>query len=220
VSAYVLMKALESAPDRYEWGIRLLTLGQVDRAYDRLATHVQAGQSVLDVGCGTGALTVRAAQRGAAVRGIDVSARMLDQARRNAERGGYGEQVEWIEMGVVELDREPEQSRQVVMSGLCFSELTDGERSFALAQAYRILEPGGLLLLADEVVPQSVLRRVLYALVRWPLALLTYLLTQTTTHGLRDLRQQVEQAGFVLESYRLNRLHSFAELAARRPLES
>ena len=220
MSAYVLMKALESAPDRYEWGIRLLTLGQVDRAYDRLATHVQAGQSVLDVGCGTGALTVRAAQRGAAVRGIDVSARMLDQARRNAERGGYGEQVEWIEMGVVELDREPEQSRQVVMSGLCFSELTDGERSFALAQAYRILEPGGLLLLADEVVPQSVLRRVLYALVRWPLALLTYLLTQTTTHGLRDLRQQVEQAGFVLESYRLNRLHSFAELAARRPLES
>jgi demethylmenaquinone methyltransferase/2-methoxy-6-polyprenyl-1,4-benzoquinol methylase len=211
------MKVLESAPDRYEWGIRLLTLGQVDRAYDRLVAHVQAGQRVLDVGCGTGALTVRAAQRGAAVRGIDVSARMLDQARRNVERSGVGELVECVEMGVVELDREPEQSRQVVMSGLCLSELTDGERAFALAQAYRILEPGGLLLLADEVVPQSVLRHVLYAAVRWPLVLLTYLLTQTTTHGLPNVRQQVERAGFVLESYRLNRLHSFAELVARRP---
>jgi demethylmenaquinone methyltransferase/2-methoxy-6-polyprenyl-1,4-benzoquinol methylase len=211
------MKVLESAPDRYEWGIRLLTLGQVDRAYDRLVAHVQAGQRVLDVGCGTGALTVRAAQRGATVRGIDVSARMLNLARQNVARSGYGEHVELVEMGVAELDREPERSRQAVMSGLCFSELTDGERAFALAQAYRILEPGGLVLVADEVVPQGVLRRILYAAVRWPLALLTYLLTQTTTHGVADLRRQVKEAGFRVESYRLNRLHSFAELVARRP---
>ena len=170
VSAYVLMKVLESAPSRYEWGIRLLTLGQVDRAYDRLAAHVQAGQRVLDMGCGTGALTVRAAQRGAHVRGIDVSAQMLDQARLNVERSGCAERVELVEMGVAELDREPEQSYQVVMSGLCFSELTAGERAFALAQAYRLLEPGGLLLLADEVVPQGVLRRISTPLCvfRWP----------------------------------------------------
>jgi demethylmenaquinone methyltransferase/2-methoxy-6-polyprenyl-1,4-benzoquinol methylase len=213
------MKVLESAPRRYEWGIRLLTLGQVDRVYDRLVAHVLAGQRVLDVGCGTGALTVRAAQRGAHVRGIDVSVSMLEQARQNVERSGRAERVDLVELGVAELDREPAQSYQVVISGLCFSELTADECSFALAQAFRLLEPGGLLLLADEVVPQGALRRVIHALVRVPLVILTYLLTQTTTHALDDLPRLVEQAGFDIQSYRLNGLHSFAELVARRPAQ-
>ena len=40
------MRLLESAPSRYDLGIRLLTLGQADRAYDRLVTHVQTGRQI------------------------------------------------------------------------------------------------------------------------------------------------------------------------------
>lgn len=78
---YVLMKVLESAPNRYDRGIRILTLGELDEAYDRLTSHIKPGQIVLDVGCGTGALTVRAAMRGARVKGIDVNPQMLEIAR-------------------------------------------------------------------------------------------------------------------------------------------
>jgi demethylmenaquinone methyltransferase/2-methoxy-6-polyprenyl-1,4-benzoquinol methylase len=217
VSAYVLMKVLESAPSRYDTGIRLLTLGYVDRAYDRLATHVRAGQRVLDVGCGTGALAVRAARRGAQVVGIDVNPQMLDLARQRVDGLGGGPDVELREMGVVELDGEPPCDYDIVMSGLCLSELTDGERVFALRQAHRLLKPDGLLLLADEVVPQGALRGLLHWAVRLPLALLTYLLTQTTTRALKGLVEEVQRAGFVIEAVHLNGLKDFIVLVASKP---
>src|SRR5438552_16298019 len=43
----------------------------------------QAGERIVDLGCGTGHLTVRIAERGADVIGIDASAEMVRQAREN-----------------------------------------------------------------------------------------------------------------------------------------
>jgi ubiquinone/menaquinone biosynthesis C-methylase UbiE len=212
-----LMRILESAPGRYDRGLRILTLGRLDDAYDRLVSHVEEGQRVLDLGCGTGALTLRAATRGAWVKGIDANAQMLEIARRRAREAKLDDKVQWAEMGVAELTNEEPGSYDVVMAGLCFSELTADELRFALAQARRTLKPGGLLLVGDEVVPDSLLRRVVNALVRLPLSLIVYLWTQTTTHAVRGLPQKVEKAGLVVESKRKTNLGSFMELVARKP---
>jgi len=217
MSTAVFMKILESMPRRYDVGIRLLTLGGAGRAYDRLAEHVQAGQHVLDIGCGTGALTLRAANRGATVKGIDVNARMLEIARQRVEEAGLADTVELCEMGVAELDGEAEQSYDAVVSGLCFSELTEGERVYALKEAYRVLKRGGLFLVADEAVPHSVLKRLLHWAIRLPLAVLTYLITQTTTRAVPNLPAQVQAAGFVLASTRSSALEDFVELIALKP---
>jgi ubiquinone/menaquinone biosynthesis C-methylase UbiE len=217
MSTAVFMKILESMPGRYDLGIRLLTLGGAGRAYDRLVRHAQAGQHVLDIGCGTGALTLRAAKRGATVKGIDVNARMLEIAQQRVEEAGLAEKVELCEMGVAELDGEADQSYDAVTSGLCFSELTEGERVYALKEAYRVLRPGGLLLVADETVPHSALKRLLHWAIRLPLAVLTYLITQTTTRAVPDLPARVEAAGFALASTRSSALGDFVELIARKP---
>jgi 2-polyprenyl-3-methyl-5-hydroxy-6-metoxy-1,4-benzoquinol methylase len=46
--------------------------------------NVRAGQSVLDVGCGTGVAAMTAARIGARVRGIDLTPELLERARENA----------------------------------------------------------------------------------------------------------------------------------------
>ena len=116
------MKLLESAPRRYDTGIALLTRGKLDTAYDNLVSHVKKGDTVLDIGCGTGALSIKAAQKGAIVKGIDVNPYMLFIAQKKA--AALKVPVEFVEMGVAELGVDSTHY-DVVMSGLCFSELTE-----------------------------------------------------------------------------------------------
>jgi len=217
MSTYVLMRILESAPHRYELGMRILTLGRLDRAYDDLASHIEADQRVLDIGCGTGALTVRAARRGATVKAIDVNAQMLEVAVRRLKESGHEERVELAEMGVAELDQEEAGSFDVVMSGLCFSELSDDEVAYTLKEVGRILKPGGLVLVADEVRPRGLVRRWVHFLLRLPLVIVTYLVTQQTTHAVSHLIEKLSTAGFAIESQRLSPLHSFVRVVARKP---
>lgn len=219
MSTYVLMRILESAPSRYELRIRLLTFGRLEQAYDRMASRVGDGQRVLDLGCGTGALTLRAARRGAMVKGIDTNPRMLEVAARRVREAGLEANVELVEMGVAELDGEQPESCDAVMSGLCFSELSEDELTYALKQVARILRPGGLFLVADEVTPRGVIARVACALLRAPLAVLTYVITQQTTHPIAELPERLTAAGLSIVSVHSSAFGSFGEFVARKPAE-
>jgi ubiquinone/menaquinone biosynthesis C-methylase UbiE len=217
MSTYVLMRILESAPRRYELGIRLLMLGRLDKAYDRLASHIERGQQVLDIGCGAGALTLRAARRGARVKGIDINAQMIEIAGQRAEDARLTESVELVEMGAAELDGEEAQRYDAVMSGLCLSELSEDEMSYTLKEVARILRPGGFLLIADEIKPQGLANRLIHSLIRAPLAALTYVITQQTTHPVANLPEKLNAAGFAIVSVHSNRLGSFSEFVAQKP---
>jgi ubiquinone/menaquinone biosynthesis C-methylase UbiE len=217
VSTYVLMRILESAPRRYDLGMWLLTFGVVGRAYDRLAGQINRGQRVLDIGCGTGALAIRAALRGACVTAIDVDPCMLELSAKRAREAQVAERVELREQGVAELDHEPGEMYDAVTCGLCLSELGEDEVAYALAQSVRLLKPRGLFLVADEAPPESRWRRVLVALVRIPLVVFTYLIAQQTTHALRDLPGRLREAGLRPLSVRRSGLGTFVEVVAQRP---
>jgi ubiquinone/menaquinone biosynthesis C-methylase UbiE len=191
------MKVLESAPDRYERGMRILTLGRWERVQRDIAARLKPGDRVLDLGCGTGALAIRLARRGCQVTGVDSSAAMLGQARRRARQESLEGQVVFREMGVVELDTAFEDaSLDAVVSTLLFSELSEDEMDYALTECRRVLKPGGQLLIADEVLPDSALGRLGTFLLRLPFALLAFVLTQNTTHRVAGLGDRIEQAGF------------------------
>lgn len=195
--SYVYMKVLESAPERYERGMRLLTLGRLERVRSDITERLRSGDRVLDLGCGTGALAVQLARRGCRVTGVDISPLMLTQAVRRVHQAGLGEQVLLRELGAVNLDTAFEDcSFDAVVSTLVFSELSDDEIVYTLAECRRILQPGGQLLIADEVLPDSALGRVGTFLLRLPFAVAAFLLTQNTTHRVAGLGERIEGAGF------------------------
>ena len=101
MSSYVLMKILESTPTRYDTGIRLISRGAIGRVYDRMAEiAVTPGARVLDLGCGTGGLSLACAARGASVVGIDKDPGMLEVAKGKAASGD----VEWIELAATGIE--------------------------------------------------------------------------------------------------------------------
>jgi ubiquinone/menaquinone biosynthesis C-methylase UbiE len=106
------------------------------------AAGIQAGQQVLDVACGTGALTCAVADRivsGGSVVGLDVNEGMLAVAKRKAPA------IEWRQ-GCAESLPFASESFDVVVSqfGLMFFE----DRRAALQEMLRVLRPGGRMAVA------------------------------------------------------------------------
>jgi SAM-dependent methyltransferase len=107
-----------------------------------MAANLQPGERVLDVGCGNGAISLEAARAvgpGGRVTGLDLSAPMLEVARRRAEEQG-------IDVDFVQRDAQTasfDQSFDVVVSRFGVMFFDDPKVAFAnLAEAAR---PGGRL---------------------------------------------------------------------------
>ena len=117
MSSLALMRLLESAPDRYDAGMRAITLGRVTRLHAAVAaaaaTHPE--MRILEIGCGTGAVTERLVDLGAQVTALDQSPEMLERAQQrlaNAPRDA----VRWLERTASEIDALPEASFDAVGS--------------------------------------------------------------------------------------------------------
>lgn len=195
--SYAYMKVLESAPQRYERGIRVLTLGRIEQVRQDIAARVSASERVLDIGCGTGGLAVILAHNGARVTAIDIAAPMLAQAARRVREAELGDRIELRELGAVELDTVfSDASLDCVVSTLVFSELSDDEIEYTLAECQRILRAGGRLMIADEVMPGSTMGKIGTFLLRLPFVILCFALTQNTTRRVARLEARIEGAGF------------------------
>jgi demethylmenaquinone methyltransferase/2-methoxy-6-polyprenyl-1,4-benzoquinol methylase len=211
------MKILESSPRRYDRGIALLSFGASERVKHQLVEeHVRDGSRILEIGCGTGTMAILAATKGGEVTGFDISRSMLDVARTKIETAGLSGSIRLLEMGVSGMADLETDSYDAVFSTLVFSELSVDEQSFALKQAYRVLRTGGTLAIADEVTPRLWINRLLYRLIRLPLSIITFLVTQTTTRAVEHLSEDVEAAGFSLVAEQRSGLGSFLRLTARK----
>ena len=209
--SYIFMKILESAPQRYDMGINLISFGQSRRIQQEIVEeYICEGNQVLEIGCGTGTLAISCAKKGASVVALDISSQMLAIAARKVREHDLIDKIRLEKMGAIELENAfDDNTFDRIVSTLVFSELYTNEQKYVLSQAYRILKPSGLIIIADEVKPRSLWKRIMHSLIRIPLALITYLLTQTSTKALEDIKGPMMDAGFKIIRERRSFIDSF-----------
>lgn len=196
--ATVLMKWLETSPQKYQRGIHLLTLGRIARIHRRIASeYVRPGMQVLEIGCGTGSLCVQMAQQGAQVTGIDLSPQMLGEASQQIARSEVADQISLKLMDAALVGEVfPPGQFDLIVASFSLSEMPRAQQQYLLLACRDLLAEGGTLLIADEVRPKSLAARMLYQLVRLPMQLLTWLLTRTTTHPIDEAEDLLRRTGF------------------------
>lgn len=150
-------RVFSTIADRYDLITRLLSFGQDQRWKGRLLALVALtpADRVLDLACGTGDLTFSAAATGAQAIGLDFTPHMIELARLKSARP----RVAWVvgDMG------------QLPMTGGSVSAVTTGyglrnvpDVRVALAEAHRVLTPGGRLASLDFDRPESAVVRGVY----------------------------------------------------------
>jgi ubiquinone/menaquinone biosynthesis C-methylase UbiE len=218
MASYVFMKVLESSPQRYDVGINMLCLGQSNRIKREIVeNYIESGDKVLEIGCGTGTLAILCAEKGASVFGFDVSPQMLGIARKKVEDKNLGDRVQLLEMGATEMDKTfNSETFDKVVSTLVFSELYSDEQKYVLGEAHRVLAHGGLIVIADEVRPDSLAKRIVQLLVRIPLIVITYIVTQTSTKAVKGIENAIAGAGFEIVHQERHFLDSFGLYVARK----
>lgn len=126
---------------------------------------IQAGMAVLDMGCGTGTLTLMIKQDypEAIVKGLDGDPQILKIAREKANKADL--EIEFTE-GLADRLPYPDGAFQRVLTSLMTHHLDHTQKLAAFREVYRVLAPGGELHLLDFGLPHSVFGRLLAPILR------------------------------------------------------
>jgi len=124
---------------------------------------IQPSMKVLDLGCGTGTLTLmlKRAMPNAIVTGLDADPQVLDLAREKSR----GIEIQW-DQGLASSLPYPDSSFDRIVTSLVIHHLTQDDKRRAFKEMYRVLKPHGELHVLDFGAPHSSLARFMTSYMR------------------------------------------------------
>lgn len=114
---------------------------------------INAGDSVIDFGSGTGTFAIQAARRGARVFAVDVSQAMLDRAAAKAAQVGLSN-IAFHHAGFLTYEH-TEPPADAVVTTLALHHLPDFWKGMALKRVYGMLKTGGKLYIHDIILQED-----------------------------------------------------------------
>src|SRR2546426_11342869 len=171
--------------------------------------ELKPGETVLDLGSGGGIDVLLSARRvfpGGKAYGLDMTGEMLALARENQKKAGV-ENVEFLK-GEIENIPLPGESVDVIISNCVINLSADKTR--VLAEAFRVLKPGGRLAVSDVVTRGEVPAAIRKSVELWIGCVAGAL-------GEHEYREKLAKAGFEaidVEPTRIYRVEDAGELLA------
>ena len=148
-------RQMEKAAPTYDSLMKRMTFGRERELRETTITlaGVKPGDCVLEVGCGTGTLTLAARRRAGPsgkVYGIDVIPLMIELIQRKAAQAG--EEISFQVASIVDIPF-PANTFDVVMGSFMIFHMSEKVRQKGIAEIFRVLKPNGRLLVLDTATP-------------------------------------------------------------------
>jgi len=172
----------------YDAYMRRITLGR-ERALRETTVklaRIQPGDCVLEVGCGTGTLTLAAKRQAGPsgkVCGIDILPGMIEYSQRKAAQAN--EDVTFQVGGIDDIPY-PDHQFDVVLCSFMIFHMEEETRRKGMGEIYRVLKPNGRLLVLDLALPPQRLQR----------SLARRIFGGMLQHDLHELLSPMEASGF------------------------
>jgi len=137
------------------WGLQVVTAKKILPNLEGLAGRLEAGGTILEVGCGTGNLLTLLAKTfpKAHCIGVDIDEDSVMSARQRLQKAGVADRAE-ARKGSVSAAVEPASVDVAVMVEV-LHEIAQDLRPFVIAQSAAALKPGGWLVIVDETYPST-----------------------------------------------------------------